>query len=206
MNFVTSLSCFFFFLLLGFLALVITLGRIAYSTYNGLVSRLEEYKNQWSQIDVQLRRRHDLITPLVETVRGYMGHERETLEAVISARNQCTINLEGMDLANATSTESLMGAENVLTGALSKLMAVSEAYPELKADASMAKLQEQLIVTEDLIASGRQAYNNSCTRFNIFRKQLPQVLFSSIFGFSKDAQLWEIEEDSVRESPEVKLD
>ena len=93
-----------------------------------------------------------------------------------------------------------------LTGALSKLMAVAEAYPELKADSSMAKLQEQLISTEDLIASGRQAYNNSCISFNIFRKQLPQVLFPSMFGFSKDAPLWEIEEDSMRESPDVKLD
>jgi len=206
MDIVSFLSCFLIFLVIGIVAVLIIFGRIAYSTYNGLVSGLEEYKNQWSQIDVQLRRRHDLITQLVETVKGYMGHERETLEAVISARNQCTVNLEGMDLANVTSTESLMGAENVLTGALSKLMAVSEAYPELKADTSMAKLQEQLIITEDLIASGRQAYNNSCTRFNIFRKKFPQIMFSSIFGFSIDAQLWEIEEDSMRDSPGVKLD
>ena len=97
------------------LFLILLIAKIAYSTYNGLVTNQERYKVQWSQIDVQLRRRHDLIPPLMETVKGYMAHERETLDAVISARNQCTINLEGVDLANASTLQNLMGSENMLT-------------------------------------------------------------------------------------------
>ena len=189
----------------GMLLLLLLIAMIAYSTYNGLVTRQERYKNQWSQIDVQLRRRHDLIGKLVETVKGYMAHERETLESVISARNQCTINLDGVDLTDAASLKSLMGAENMLTGALSKLMMVSEDYPDLKASETMATLQEELISTENRIAFSRQSYNDSATVFNIFRKKLPQVLFSSMFGFNEDSPLWEIEDDSVRESPEVKF-
>ena len=189
----------------GMLFLLLVILMIAYSTYNGLVTAQERYKNQWSQIDVQLRRRHDLISPLVETVKGYMAHEADTLQAVISARNQCTINLEGLDLTNAASLKNLMGGENMLTGALSKLMAVSEAYPDLKANETMANLQEELVSTENRIAFARQSYNDSCTSFNIFRKRFPQILFSSMFGFTDDSPLWEIEDESVREAPEVKF-
>ena len=189
----------------GMLLLLLVICMIAYSTYNGLVTAQERYKNQWAQIDVQLRRRHDLISPLVETVKGYMAHEKETLAEVISARNQCTINLEGLDLTNAASLKNLMGAENMLTGALSKLMAVSEDYPDLKANETMANLQEELVSTENRIAFARQSYNDSCTSFNIFRKRFPQILFSSMFGFREDSPLWEIEDDSVREAPEVKF-
>jgi LemA protein len=189
----------------GMLLLLLIIAWLAYTTYNGLVVAQERYKNQWAQIDVQLRRRHDLIGPLVETVKGYMAHERETLEAVISARNQCTINLEGVDLANAATMQSLMGAENMLTGALSKLMAVSEDYPDLKANQTMANLQEELTSTENRIAFSRQAYNDSSTGFNIFRKRFPQLLFASMFGYTEDAPLWEIEDDSVRDAPEVKF-
>jgi LemA protein len=189
----------------GMAFLLIIIGMVAYSTYNGLVTGLERYKVAWAQIDVQLRRRHDLIGPLVETVKGYMAHERETLDSVISARNQCTINLEGLDLTNAATMKNLMGAENMLSGALSKLMAVAEAYPDLKADSIMANFQEQLISTENRIGFARQSYNDSCAAFNIFRKRFPQVLFSSMFGFSSDAPLWEIEDDTIREAPEVKF-
>jgi LemA protein len=189
----------------GMLLLLLIIAWLAYTTYNGLVVAQERYKNQWAQIDVQLRRRHDLIGPLVETVKGYMAHERETLEEVISARNQCTINLEGVDLANAATMQNLMGAENMLTGALSKLMAVSEDYPDLKANQTMANLQEELTSTENRIAYSRQAYNDSSTGFNIFRKKFPQLLFASMFGYTEDAPLWEIEDDSVRDAPEVKF-
>jgi LemA protein len=189
----------------GMAFLLIIIAMIAYSTYNGLVTKLERYKVAWAQIDVQLRRRHDLIGPLVETVKGYMAHERETLDAVITARNQCTINLEGLDLTDAATMKTLMGAEDMLTGALTKLMAVAEAYPDLKADSIMENFQEQLISTENRIGFARQSYNDSCAAFNIFRKRFPQILFSSMFGYSSDAPLWEIADDTVREAPEVKF-
>lgn len=187
------------------LLIVLILIMIAYKTYNSLVVGQERYKNQWSQIDVQLRRRHDLIPSLVETVKGYMAHEKETLDAVISARNACTIKLDGLDLSDPGALQGLMGAENMLTGALSKLMAVSEAYPDLKANDTMGNLQEELSSTENRISFARQGYNDSVQSFNITRKAFPAVLFSGMFGFSADAPFWEIEDDSVREAPDVKF-
>lgn len=184
---------------------VLLLVMIAYKTYNSLVTGQERYKNQWAQIDVQLRRRHDLIPTLVETVKGYMAHERETLDAVISARNSCQVNLEGLDLTDPAALQGLMGAENMLTGALSKLMVVSEDYPDLKANETMANLQEELSSTENRISFARQGYNDSVQNFNIMRKRFPAVIFSGMFGFSADAPFWEIEDDSVRDAPDVKF-
>jgi LemA protein len=161
--------------------------------YNGLVRARNEAKNGWSQIDVQLKRRHDLIPNLVETVKGYAGHEKETLEAVIKARSGA-VAAEGPAEAGA--------AEGILTAALGKLFALAEAYPDLKANQNFLALQEELSSTENKIGFARQAYNDAATRYNNKREVFPANLISG--GF-EEAQLFEIEEPGQREVPKVEF-
>jgi len=162
--------------------------------YNSLVSLRTRIDNAWSQIDVQLNRRHDLIPNLVETVKGYASHERETLEAVISARNTAV---------SAHSPAEAAQAENMITGALGKLFALSEAYPDLKADGNFRQLQEELTATEDRIAYARQFYNDQVRAYNIKIQQFPPVLVANAAGFT--AREFFAVEPGVRDVPTVEF-
>jgi LemA protein len=156
--------------------LVVLVGLWFMLGYNGLVSRRNKVDNAWSQIDVQLKRRHDLVPNLVETVKGYASHERQTLEAVTQARNMAV---------GAQGPEAQAQAENVLSGALKSLFAVSEAYPDLKANQNFLNLQEELTSTEDRIAYSRQFYNDSVLSYNTKIQQFPTVVIANMFNFDK---------------------
>jgi LemA protein len=172
--------------------------------YNGLVSGRNRYKNAFSQIDVQLKRRHDLIPNLVEVAKKYMDHERGTLEAVIAARNTASSarGAAAADPGNPAAMQKLIAAEGVLGGAMGKLFALAEAYPDLKANATMMQLSEELTSTENKVSFSRQAYNDSVMSYNTSCEQFPGVLVANNFGF-KQAQLFEIENAAEREAPKV---
>jgi LemA protein len=163
--------------------------------YNGLVALKNRVKNAWAQIDVQLKRRHDLIPNLVETCKGYMKHEKEVLENVTKARQQA-VDVSGV--ANQAQ------AENMLSQTLKSLFAVAEAYPDLKANENMMSLQEELSSTENKIAFARQHYNDSAMRFNTKTEQFPTNVIAGMFRF-EPAEFFEIEEPEEREAPEVKF-
>ena len=184
------------------LAIVVLLAIFIIANYNTLVRLRNQVKNAWSQIDVQLKRRHDLIPNLVETAKGYLDHERETLEAVIAARNQAQGAAEGVDPTNAAAMQSLMGAESGLSGALGRLFAVVESYPDLKADRNMAQLSEELTSTENKVAFARQHYNDTVMQYNIRREEFPAVIVANLFHF-QEATLFEIEDETEKEAPEV---
>ncbi len=179
---------------IGFVAVLVAVGIYFVGIYNGLVRKRNEKDNGWSQIDVQLKRRHDLVPNLVNTVQGYAKHEKETLEAVIQARNQA-VSAEGPAAAGQ--------AEGILGAALGKLFALAEAYPDLKANQNFLALQEELSSTENRIGFARQAYNDAATRYNNAREVFPANLISG--GFLK-AELFEIEKSAEREVPNVKFD
>jgi len=189
---------------IGFVLLLIIYG---VGVYNRLVTLSNRFENAFAQIEVQLKRRYDLIPNLVETVKGYMGHERDTLEAVIKARNQAAGCLEQASAkpGNAAAMQGLVGAEQVLTGTLGKLFALSEAYPDLKANQNMAQLTEELTSTENKVAFARQGYNDSVTTFNTYRQQFPPVMFANMLGFNEDAELLEFESEVIAEAPKVKF-
>ncbi len=176
----------------------------AITIYNRLVSLRNAVRNAFAQIDVQLTRRYDLIPNLVEAVKGYMKHERETLEAVVQARNQAMAGLKSVeaDPANASAMRDLVGAEAALGGALGRLFALVEAYPDLKASQNMQSLQEELATTENRVAFSRQGFNDSVMRYNIATQQFPSNLVANTFGFSEAAFL-EIEAPEKREVPKV---
>ncbi|MDP6057247.1 MAG: LemA family protein, partial [Pirellulaceae bacterium] len=163
------------------------------------------YMNGFAQIEVQLKRRYDLIPNLVETAKGYMKHERETLEAVISARNQAANGLQraAADPGNAAAITGLMGAENALTGAMGRLFALSEAYPDLKANQNMLQLNEELTSTENKVAFARQAYNDGVMIYNTYRQTFPPVFFAGMFGHGQDAPLLEFDSAKIAEAPKV---
>ncbi|MGE4158195.1 MAG: LemA family protein [Planctomycetota bacterium] len=176
----------------------------AISIYNGLVKLRNRFQNAWSQIDVQLKRRYDLIPNLVETAKGYLKHERDTLEAVIAARNQAfsASQRAAQNPGDAEAVKGLMGAEGALTGALGRLMVVSEAYPDLKANANMLSLSEELTSTENKVSFARQGYNDAATEFNTKIETFPDMLIAGPFGF-KRAGLYEIENAQERVAPKV---
>ncbi len=186
------------------LVLVVLLVLVIISIYNKLVTLRNRYKNGFAQIDVQLKRRYDLIPNLVETAKGYIAHERGTLEAVIAARNQASAAnaAAAANPADANAMRGLLGAEATLTGALGKLFAVVEAYPNLKANETMAQLMEELASTENKIAFARQAYNDSVMVFNTAAQTFPAVLFAGAMGFT-EAVLFEIKAEQEREAPKV---
>lgn len=174
--------------------------------YNQLVTLKNRYQNGFAQIDVQLNRRYDLIPNLVETAKGYMAHEKETLEAVIAARNTA-YQAEKKAAANPGDPNSMQGlatAEASLGGALSRLMMVAEAYPDLKANQNMMALQEELTSTENKVSFARQGYNDAVMQFNIQREQFPSNLIANTFGFLP-AQLFELENPKARQAPQVKF-
>ncbi|HUE96897.1 MAG TPA: LemA family protein [Longimicrobiaceae bacterium] len=186
------------------LVLLALIGLFFISQYNKLVSLRNRFMNAFAQIDVQLKRRYDLIPNLVETAKAYMGHERETLEAVIEARNQAS-RAESKVAANpadAAAVEGLLGAERTLTGTLGRFFALAEAYPDLKANQNMAQLQEELASTENKIAFARQGYNDSVMRYNTARESFPTNLVAGMFGF-EGAPLFVIEDEEERVVPRV---
>lgn len=172
--------------------------------YNGLITLRNGYKNAFAQIDVQLTRRHDLIPNLVETAKGYLKHERETLEAVVQAR---TAAVSGLSDAKANpgdpeAMKKLAGTENQLTQALGRLFALSESYPDLKASQNMMQLSEELTSTENRVAFSRQAFNDAVLAYNNKREVFPNSFVSNLFQF-QPAQMLEIEDPSKREVPQV---
>ncbi len=192
-------------IIVGIVALVgVILVAWAISTYNGLVTLRNRFKNAFAQIDVQLKRRHDLIPNLVEVAKGYLAHERGTLEAVIAARNQAVSAQAkaAADPSDAGAVRQLMSAEGQLTGTLGRLFALSEAYPELKANATMAQLTEELTSTENKVSFARQAYNDAVTGYNTAREVFPSSLIAG-FGNFQTAQLYEIENPAEREAVKV---
>ena len=186
------------------LALVAVLAAWGVSIYNRLVNLRNGVGNGFAQIDVQLTRRHDLIPNLVEAVKGYMKHERETLEAVIQARSAATTSLRAAaaDPTSAEAIAALSGAESALGSALGRLLALAEAYPDLKASDNMRQFQEELTSTEDRVAFARQAYNDAVMTYNNARENFPNVLVANAFGFHA-AQFLEIESVAKREVPRV---
>lgn len=172
--------------------------------YNKLVTLRNRFKNAFAQIDVQLKRRYDLIPNLVETAKSYMKHERETLEGVIQARNQAqqAEQKAASQPEDPESMQNLMGAEQALTGSLGRLFALSENYPDLKANQNMMQLTEELSSTENKIAFARQAFNDSVMNYNTYREQFPNTIFAGAFGFSA-AQQFLIDKPEEREAPKV---
>ncbi len=185
-------------------AIVVAIAFFAVRSYNRLVALRNRFKNAFAQIDVQLKRRYDLIPNLVETARGYMKHERETLEAVIHARNAASHAEQraASDPSDAGAMRALVGAEQVLTGALGRFFALAEAYPDLKANQNMAQLQEELASTENRIAFARQAFNDAVMLYNTARESFPTNLVAGFFSFSEAEHLI-IEEPAEREAPRV---
>ncbi|HSF76979.1 MAG TPA: LemA family protein [Steroidobacteraceae bacterium] len=186
------------------LVILAALVAVAVTIYNRLVTARNAYKNAFAQIDVQLTRRHDLIPNLVEVAKGYLQHERGTLEAVITARNAAVAGLKNAaaNPGDPGAVQQLAGAENALTGALGKLFALAEAYPDLKANTTMMQLSEELTSTENKVAFARQAYNDSVMSYNNTREVFPNNLFAGMFSFLP-AQLLDIESPEKREVPKV---
>jgi LemA protein len=174
------------------------------SVYNGLVTARNGFKNAFSQIDVQLTRRYDLIPNLVETAKGYLKHEHDTLQAVIAARNGAVSGLQAAKAnpGDPQAMQQLAGAENMLTQTLGRLFAVSEAYPDLKANQTMMQLSEELTSTENRVAFARQAYNDAVMGYNNRREVFPNTLVSNMFGFAA-AQPLQIEKAEMRAAPKV---
>ncbi len=191
------------------LAIVLVVGLLlvmyGVGIYNRLVTLKNRFENAFSQIEVQLKRRYDLIPNLVETVRGYMKHEKETLEAVINARNQAVGGLKqaAANPGDPAAMQALAGAEQMLTGTLGRLFALAEAYPDLKANQNMAQLTEELTSTENRVAFARQAYNDSVTSYNTYRQTFPAVVFANTFGHATDAELLEFDSGAIAEAPKV---
>ncbi len=188
------------------IGLVALIGLFAMGVYNGLVKLRNFYKNSFSQIDVQLKRRHDLIPNLVETAKAYMSHERETLEAVISARNgaESARQAAAANPGDPATLAQLGKAEAGLGGVLGRLFAVAEAYPDLKANQNMMQLSEELTTTENKVAFSRQAYNDSVLAFNNKREVFPNNMVAGMFGFTK-AALFEIDVEAERDAPKVQF-
>ena len=190
--------------MLFFLAVIIFVIFFFVAIYNKLIQLRNRFKNAFAQIDVQLKRRYDLIPNLVETAKGYLKHEREVLEAVIKARNQASNAMEKVsaDPANSAAMQGLMGAESTLTGTLGRLFALVEAYPDLKANQNMMQLSEELTSTENKVAFARQAFNDAVMAYNTAREVFPDNIIANMFAF-KEAQLFEIKIEAEREAPKV---
>jgi LemA protein len=192
----------------GTVLLIIFIGIIFFGVgmYNRLVAARNGYKNAFAQIDVQLTRRHDLIPNLVETAKGYMAHEKDTLEAVINARNSAVSGLSAAkaDPSNPEAIKELGQAEQGLSGALGKLFALSESYPDLKASENMMQLSEELTTTENKVSFARQAYNDMVMMYNNLREQFPSNFIANWFAFTS-AQLLELEDEAMKQAPKVEF-
>ena len=190
-----------------FLGIIVLLVVWAIGIYNGLVTLRNRFKNAFSQIDVQLKRRYDLIPNLVETAKGYIKHERETLEAVTKARNQAVAAAQaaGANPGNPGAMQQLGQAEGALTGVLGRLLAVAESYPDLKANQNMLALQEELSSTENKVAFARQGYNDAVMEYNTRRESFPENIFAGMFGFTAAELLQATESAEERKAPQVKF-
>jgi len=174
--------------------------------FNQLVALKNRYGNAFSQIEVQLKRRYDLIPNLIETAKGFMKHERETLEAVITARNSASAGLDALanDPGNAEAMKNLVGAEANLTGAMGKFSMLMEAYPDIKANQNMMQLSEELSTTENKVAFARQAFNDQVMSYNTYKQSFPQNMVAGPFGHSADASLLEFEDsEAIQAAPKV---
>src|SRR5256885_4094627 len=187
------------------LAIVVVLVWFVVSLYNRLVGARNNYKNSFAQIDVQLKRRYDLIPNLVETAKGYIKHERETLEAVTRARNTAVSAAQAASASpgNPATMQQLGQAEGALTGTLGRLFALSESYPDLKANQNMLSLQEELTSTENKVAFARQAFNDSVMEYNTKRESFPDNFFAGTFGFGAAELLQATEAAEERKAPKV---
>ena len=191
-------------ILLAIIAVVVIAALFAIGQYNGLVALRNRFKNAFAQIDVQLKRRYDLIPNLVETAKGYIKHERETLEAVTQARNlaQTAGGRAAANPGDPQAMKELSGAEAGLTGALGRLLAVAEAYPDLKANQNMMQLTEELTSTENKVAFARQAYNDSVMSYNTQREVFPTNIIAGMFQFQA-AELFQIDNPEEKQAPKV---
>ena len=173
--------------------------------YNKLVAFKNRYQNGFAQIEVQLKRRYDLIPNLVETVKGYMAHERQTLEAVIEARNKAASGLQAAagNPGDPGAIQQLASAEGVLGGAMGRLLALAEAYPDLKASENMKQLTEELTSTENKVSFARQAFNDAVTAYNTYKQSFPAVILAGMFGHIQDASLLEFDSEIIAEAPKV---
>jgi LemA protein len=183
---------------------IVLVALFAIGQYNGLVTLRNRYKNAFAQIDVQLKRRYDLIPNLVETAKGYMKHERETLEAVISARNaaQSAGSKAAANPGDPDAMKALAGAEGALAGTLGRLFALAEAYPDLKANQNMLQLSEELTSTENKVSFARQAYNDSVMAYNTKREVFPSNIVAGIFQFTP-AELFQIDNPEEKQAPKI---
>jgi len=188
---------------LAFLAFVAVMWGVG--IYNQLVTLKNRFQNAFSQIEVQLKRRYDLIPNLVETAKAYMQHERGTLEAVTNARNDAVKRLEqaSANPGDPAAMKALQAAESTLQGSLVNLRAVAEAYPDLKANQNMAQLSEEITSTENKVAFARQSYNDSVMAYNTYRQTFPPILFAGLFGHGQNAELLDFDDAQIAEAPKV---
>ena len=192
-----------------FIVFLVIIAAIAFwivAIYNNLVTLKNRYENAFAQIEVQLKRRYDLIPNLIETAKGYLSHERETLEAVVNARNQALAGLEAAaaDPSNPEALKTLESAESTLRSALGRLNVVVEDYPDLKANENMMQLSEELTSTENRVAFARQSYNDQVMEYNTYRQTFPPNIFANMFGHSTDATLLEFEDsEDIQAAPKV---
>lgn len=192
-----------------FLGIIGVLVAWVIAIYNKLVTLKNQYQNGFAQIEVQLKRRYDLIPNLIETAKGYISHERDTLEAVVNARNQAMAGLKAAsaDQNNPAAMQELASAEGALGSALAKLNVVVEAYPDLKANENMMQLSEEITTTENRVAFARQAYNDQIMEYNTYRQSFPPMAFANMFGHPTDATLLEFEDsEAIQAAPKVSFD
>ena len=189
------------------LASLVAVAVWAITIYNGLVAFRNRFKNAFAQIDVQLKRRYDLIPNLVETAKGYIKHERETLEAVIKARNQAigAAQAASANPGNPAAMQALQQAEGSLTGVLGRMFALAESYPDLKANQNMLALQEELTSTENKVSFARQGFNDSVMEYNVKRESFPDKILAGMFGFGPAELLQATESAEERKAPQVKF-